>query len=122
MAKLYFIVIGFCFLSPAASASTRSSDILPHELPNIRVAEFLAFSAMDLEKLTGRKMNLSERISFVKLKSKMKKAVKKNPDLTVHEYIHSGKRASAGAVILYLLLGAVLLLFVLFLALYTDSK
>ncbi|HEV8081751.1 MAG TPA: hypothetical protein VGP55_01035 [Chitinophagaceae bacterium] len=53
---------------------------------NLNARDFVKLSAKDFSLITGKKMNLWNRISFTFLKVKMKHDLKKNPDLKVNDY------------------------------------
>ena len=123
MKKILITSLFFCFFSTKLPAITPPTFTpLPLLLVDLSVAEFLLLSPKELETRTGRKLSFSEKISLKMIKAQMKKAARKQPDLTVAEFLRSRKNKSAGSAILYILLGAVLVFFVLFLMLYTDSN
>ncbi len=122
MRKLVILICAFSFSLPEASAAIAHQGTPPTPDLPLKVIEFIKLTTDDLEKLTGRKMNLRERMDFSLLKMRMKKAAKKNPDISVLEFNTRLKRKSAGGIVLAVILGAVLLSFVLFLMLYTDNR
>jgi hypothetical protein len=67
---------------------------------NLKLSEFIMLSPKDYSKVTGKKMNLGERISFSIMKVRMKHALKKNPNMTVSEYMASGKMGTAGWILI----------------------
>jgi hypothetical protein len=122
MKKILYISLVFCFFSTTGAAITPPSLIRPPiQIIDLSVAEFLRISPREIEKLTGKKLSPGEKISLKILKAKMKKAARNEPGLSVREFLRSTKRKSAGTAILYILLGALLVFFVLFLVLFTDS-
>ena len=86
----------------------------------MKVIEFLKLSTQELEERSGYKVKRGEKIPLRVLKSKMRKAARKNPDITVAEFFSTQK--SAGSVVLWVLLGGLLLFFILFLMLFTDDN
>jgi hypothetical protein len=79
---------------------------------DIPASELLKFTASDYALLTGKKMNNWQRISFGILKIKLKRELKKNPDLLPADFYRENKKISVGLVIVIVLL-ALLLLFVI---------
>ncbi len=53
---------------------------------NLNASDFVKLSAKDFSLITGKKMNLWNRLSFSFLKMRMKHDLKKNPDLKVNDY------------------------------------
>lgn len=107
------ILVLTCFLagffhinqSNAAFILPADSTVYMEAWKNIKLSEFVNLSARDFRKLSGEKMNVLERISFPFMKMKMKKEIKKNPDLTVGQYLETSKKISTGVIILLVLLG-----------------
>ncbi len=79
---------------------------------NLTASELLKFTASDYTRFTGKKMNSWQRISFGILKIKLKRALKKNPDLLLSDFYKDNKKLSVGLVIVIVLL-ALLLLFLI---------
>ncbi len=52
----------------------------------LKASEFVKLSAKDFSLITGKEMNLWNRLSFSFLKMRMKLDLKKNPDLKVIDY------------------------------------
>jgi hypothetical protein len=57
------------------------------EWKNLKASEFVKLSLNDFNRLSGRKMNLKEKISFIIMNKGMKHAIKKDRNLTVREYL-----------------------------------
>ncbi len=53
---------------------------------NLSASDFIKLTAKDFSLITGKKMNLWNRLSFSFLKMRMKHDLKKNPDLKVNDY------------------------------------
>lgn len=122
MRKSFLAAIGFCLLCQSALASTvPSGTIRHHEYPNVRVSDFLNLSFKELEKLTGQKMNLVTRLSFKLLKGKMRKAVRKDPAITLNHFLNSQKKMKTWLLILLIVLGAILLAFIIFGLAYSGA-
>jgi len=69
---------------------------------SIKAIEFVKLSAKDISLITGKKMNIWNRLSFSILKMRMKHDLKKDPNLTVADYnSKNGKhRVGVGGIIL----------------------
>jgi hypothetical protein len=57
----------------------------------LRASEFIKLSATEFTNLTGKKLNLFERLSFAFTKMRLKHDLKKNPDLKITDYIREPK-------------------------------
>lgn len=55
----------------------------------INAREFVKLSAKDYSALTGQKLNFLQRLSFNLTRAKMKRDLKKNPNLKITDYINS---------------------------------
>lgn len=81
---------------------------------NLSVSEYINLSARQFSELTGKKMNLWNRLSFNLMKVKMRYEIKKNPNLTVKEFIKDKPKHRLGAV-WWILIGAAGLFLILLL-------
>jgi hypothetical protein len=120
MANLLTTSVGLCFLVMTSIRNNANASTAPPLRTNMKVVEFLKLSGQELEERTGQKMKRSEKISLRLLRSKMKKAVRRNPHITLTEFFSAQK--SAASVVLWILLGGLLLFFFLFLMLFTDDN
>ncbi|HUR64910.1 MAG TPA: hypothetical protein VMZ03_01045 [Chitinophagaceae bacterium] len=122
MRKFLLIAFSFYFFSQPALASTVPSTAHHYTIiPTLRVKEFLELSARDLEKLTGEKMNLVTRLSYGILRGKMRKAMKKDPSITVNEFMSAHKKMKTWLVVLLIVLGAILVFFIIFALAYGGA-
>lgn len=64
----------------------------PPDLPGLTIGAFVRLSAREFRELTGVRLTLKDQVSFTVLKWKMKKAAKKNPEMTVSQYMASEKK------------------------------
>jgi len=108
------------FMAPANSMLT-SSPILTapglytSDWPDMKLKDLLSLNAKEYGQLTGKKMSLKEKLAYTLLKGKMKKALKKNPDMTTVEFMDSlGAMNTAAWIILGVVVLALLLLIILF--------
>jgi hypothetical protein len=85
---------------------------------DLPLRDFIQLSPQEFYTVTGQKMKLKDKLQFAVVKLAMKKAIRKNRDMTVREFLSSKKNPGAiGGV--FLVLGAiVLVMFVLFMVLY----
>ncbi len=77
---------------------------------NLKASDFVKLSMKDFRRITGTKMNVKERISFMVMKKGMKQELKNNPNLTVGEYLVAKKKMGTGW---WILIGAAVLLTIL---------
>jgi hypothetical protein len=130
MANLLTTSVGLCFLVMTSIGNNANASTAPLLRTNMKVVEFLKLSGQELEERTGQKMKRSEKISLRLLRSKMKKAVRRNPHITLTEFFSAQKSAGSvvlwillgGLLLLWILLGGLLLFFFLFLMLFTDDN
>ncbi len=105
-----------CFNEVEAAFNIKPAELI-HGGPlyHLRVADFIHVSAKDYSRLTGKKMNLKERIAFSFEKIKMKQAIKKNKNLTMGEYYDSSRKLGTGWLILIIVGGLFLIVVMVFL-------
>ena len=123
--KKYILITLFCMLGTTLSNSTRAFSINypvtvtspTKDWKNLKVIDFIKLSPIDFSKVTGKKMNLKEKISFAFIKARMKHVLKENPNITVNEYLASHKKIGTGLWIL-IIVGGLLLLFVIVFAIF----
>lgn len=70
-----------------ATTSLNTSKKLPAQY--LKASEFVKLSAREFSELTGKKMNLFQKLSFGITKLRLKHDLRKNPDLTLTDY-HKG--------------------------------
>lgn len=123
--KKYILITLFCMLGTTLSNSTHAFSVFypgsvtspTKDWKHLKVSEFIMLSSIDLSRITGKKMNLKEKISFAFMKAGMKHALKKNPNITVNEYLASHKKIGTGIWIL-IIVGGLLVLFVIVFAIF----
>lgn len=111
----------FCFQSSRA-AVIKPTPVLPASLYNMPLREFLQLSPREFSAVTGKHLNLEQRIAFGFLRSSMKKAVRKNPAITAGEYFLSRKKMKGWLKILLIILGVFLLAFIIFAIAYGAGQ
>lgn len=117
--KLFFIsvIILLVFssdLSYAFSFTKESpkQNVAASYFSAMKVMDFIYLSTEDYRMLTGKKMSISEKLSFRMLKMKMKHQLKKTPDFTVADYFKA--QGEGGFKILWFLAGLIIPLAALF--------
>lgn len=102
--KIYILAFLFCLCGNSISNSVGAKYIINpgpastaiKDLTTLKLSEFIILSPKDYSTITGKKMNLPERISFSILKVRMKHTLKKNPNMKASEYMAEHKKLSTG--------------------------
>jgi hypothetical protein len=78
---------------------------------NYRLSDFVNLTSSDLANITGKKMNIFNKISFNRMKTDMKKVLSKEPNISVSEYYISrkNKRMGTGSKFIIYFLGCLLI-------------
>lgn len=102
MKKILLLAFGFCMIagtkvSHSASISNPVDPILNETLMQMKAADFVRLSIEDFAKLSLKKLSLKEKIAFSVLKKKMRRDIKKNPDMTVGSYLATNRKISTWA-------------------------
>jgi hypothetical protein len=97
------------------SATIPYTSAAPASWPSIKLANCITLSFADIERLSGRKLNLFQRMSITLFKNKMKKALRKDPDMTLDQFMRSRKTSdSVGAgLVIFAVIGLVLVIMML---------
>jgi hypothetical protein len=92
-------------------------------ISNIRAIEFVKLSAKEFSAFSGKKLSLRERLYFSLLKIKMKHDLKKNPNLTINDYLSKKSRRHLGTFwwILIIVAGVLLIASILFVIAYSGG-
>jgi len=122
---LLMMLTGRPAFSHAASASSaaRPTTIDPtreawHQL---KLGDIVSITPRAFSILTGKKMTLMERVAFRLVKMKMKKALKKNPDMRAGEFFAAQKKMKTWLLVIVIVLGALLLAFLIFALAYSGA-
>jgi len=100
--------------SHAASFSLPEKGITPISWRDMKLKTLLSVTPKEFRELTGQKMKLREKLAFSLLKGKMKKELKKNPEMTTGEFMDSiGAMNKAAWIILGLVVLALLFLIII---------
>ena len=109
-----FLFIGFASIadhsygfSPGRPAYSQQYDVIK----NLGIREFVKLSAKQFSELTGTKMSAGDRLSFAIVKMQMKHALKKHPELQVKDFPFFKKKSTVKRVLFWIILGALLLIF-----------
>ncbi len=62
----------------------------PASWMELKIKDVTGWKLKDLQRVTGHKLSLKEKAAFVVYKHKMKKAAKRDPGMTVGEFMASG--------------------------------
>jgi len=73
-----------------ATNTANTSKKLPAQY--LKASEFVKLSAKDFSELTGKKLNLFQRLSLGITKLRLKHDLKKNPDLKLTDYNKDSKK------------------------------
>lgn len=97
MKKFTFVFVGLLFISVAGTNTAYSFSITKpvNSLEQFRLtkaSEFINLSFKEFVDITGQKKNLWNRISFHIMKSKIRRDLKTNPDLSLNDYIFKPRR------------------------------
>lgn len=119
--KLSMILVFMACGLPYNHAATASSAPLPvnndpstGSWQDLKLAMIVKLSPHSFSQLTGKKMSVKERIGFRLVKLKMKKALKKNPDMRAGEFFAMQKKMKTWLLVVIIVLGALLLAFLIF--------
>ena len=104
---------GFSIIVPTLNSPQKASK-------SLSINTIVNLSAKEYSKLTGKKMNIWDKVTFNVVKIKMKHDLKKNPNLTLEDYTSKDgkKRLGTGWLILIIAAGLLLLAFIIFIAAY----
>lgn len=80
---------GFSF--SIAKPIISENHIFPASIDYLRASVFVKLSAKEFEKITGKKLNLPQRIYFKIVQRKLKHELRKNPDLLITKYYEPQK-------------------------------
>lgn len=98
------MALGFSIIKPAANNEVPATS---SAIKYLKASEFVKLSAKEYSDLTGKKLNLFQRMSFKITKMKMKHDLKRNPDLKLTDYIN-GDDATFRIDALWLILGVLI--------------
>ncbi len=119
--KVLFVFIGmfsvlFTGSLYASSALPAAAALPPGSWKNIRVSMIVGLPAKDFSRLSGHKLSPVQKIAFSVMKKKMKKELKKNPELTAGEFYEGIRTLEKIWLITLIGLALLLLLVILLLA------
>lgn len=115
------LLLGCCVLSFSIPNKVNASfplSIAPaannEAWKDIKATDVVKLTAKDFCELSGKKLTLKEKIAFSVMKARMKKESKKNPNLTVGEYLSHAKKLSGGWIFLIVVVGIILVIILAF--------
>lgn len=74
----------FSIIKPVADKEVPATV---NNLKYLQVSEFVNLSVKEYSELTGKKLSFLQKVSFKATKMKMKRDLKKNPDLKITDYV-----------------------------------
>ena len=105
---IYYPWFNFSYGSVASKTSIEFSVIYEWEL-GFMVSEFVKISMAELKLITGKRLNLAERLSFKIVQGRMKRYLKHHPDVLVADYLQADDSNDRNLTFIWILLGAVIL-------------
>jgi hypothetical protein len=102
MKKTYpvIVLISFALMTSFSVAASFVKAETPKSITidsaDYKLADFVNLTSKDLAKITGRELKLFEQIALYKMKSDMKKVLKKQPNISVSEYYSRVKNRRIG--------------------------
>lgn len=114
--KLFFLPLLFIALTTIKGFGLPGHEPVPGNILNLKVSDILKLSAKQFSALTGRKMNLIEKVEFGVFKMKMRHDLKKDHNLMIKDYLKGGRKKLSGVWIILIIIGSILLLAILILA------
>jgi hypothetical protein len=104
----------------ALPASKEPAKAFNPLISGLSAKDFVKYSAFDYSRITGKKMNLFQKVSFKVMKLKIRKQLKQQPDLMMNDFFSDKKRLGTGWIILMAVLGTLLLLLLIFAIAYSG--
>lgn len=122
MKKITILFLGFLLLLTVSGsnafsfsiAKSRSSELLKYE----KGSEFIKLSFKQFAKLTGKKDNVWNKLSFGIMKARIKYDLKTNPDLILSDYNKPKHKISPGLKALLWIVAGFIILYLLVLVIY----
>ena len=115
MKKIFLLIWVLLAFHLGRSATIPYTAASPAIWPSIKLANCIDLSFADIEKLSGRKLSLFQRMSIRIMRSKMKKALRNNPDMTLDQFMRARKNSEAvgAGVLIFAIIGLVLVIMML---------
>jgi len=112
---LLFLLV---FSGPIAVQSSHAAVSKPSPLPaavyNMPLRDFMQLKPRAMATVTGQRFTLQQRVAFMMMKPSMKKAITKNPAITMGEYFAAKKKMKTWLKVLLIVGGVLLLAFIIF--------
>ena len=86
------IAYGFSYIKPAPENINSSGH---GSVKKLTAKEFIKLSAHDFSMLTGKKLNVFQKLPFAIAKIRIKHDLKKNPDLKITDYLDKDKKGNS---------------------------
>ena len=111
IAGLFFISVPLSSVASTLPYPTEPTD----NVSSLKLSLFTKLSPKEYKAITGKRLSITQQASLILLRSKMNKAIKKNPDITVGEFSDSIKtKDKIGLIILGVIILLLLFCFILF--------
>ncbi len=85
-------IYGFSIVKPPTNTTNYEAE------KSLRIKSIIHLSAKQFSDLTGKPMNIQDKVSFSIMKIKMKQDLKKNPNLILKDYIDKEGKKRLGTV------------------------
>lgn len=108
------ILVCSCLPGTSSQAAVIEPGPLQAAMANIPLRELLKFKPREMAAVSGKKPSLKEYIAFTLLKPSMKKAIRKDPGITVADYFASQKKMKTWLKVLLIVAGVFILAFIIF--------
>jgi hypothetical protein len=105
LTAFFFEVNVICATSVIVPGITKSNTASLANINSLKASEFVKLSAKDFNRLTGKRLNFFQRISFQIVKLKMKHDLKKNPHLLITDYTKAPSGSDRRFSFLWFILG-----------------
>ncbi|HXR84975.1 MAG TPA: hypothetical protein VN722_11730 [Hanamia sp.] len=102
---LFFQVNSISASSLIVPGITKSNTARTANVNYFKASEFVKLSAKDFSRLSGKRLNMFQRISFQVVKLKMKHDLKKNPNLLITDYAKAPSGSDRRFSFLWFILG-----------------
>jgi uncharacterized ion transporter superfamily protein YfcC len=117
MKSIFFIVLSICVFTASKAAVIKegpASQKIDYTLASefdiskLSAVQVLSFTPSNYFEITGKKMSFKEKTALKLLQRNLKKAIRKNPDISMESFLSNQQKSNAGLGILLwiLLIGA----------------
>lgn len=126
MRKYAIPLLLITFVSVYAFASSPVAQIDPFPFPaalqNMPLKVLVKLKHNDVITITGKPLNMEQRLAMSFMKGSMKKAIRSKPDITTGEFFASKRKMKGWLLALLIILGVALLALVIFAIAYGAGQ